>query len=386
MPLTKELVEQITERYSRERDRYRKLTRVVEELCVSHFIESSGVLANITARTKSPISLRRKLVRIMRKNEKPHWDTAEDVFRELSDLSGVRIALYSRTDQELVEAGLSEKLFSIAADPKFDLKDKRAGSSPDYPGYKATHCQVELRPENLAGENENLEGLSCEIQICTMMQHVWNEIEHDIGYKPSGTVSTGENELLKRLSELAREGDDLIGELIKQHNKRLAQDNLIADGNSLANYIGELFHIERITFRENIGNLFEALQRINACGRKELRKVMGLKKSGDPGARKAWEKAKAEIPRFNTFLRGEGKDNYQLVARNSADPGLFLLLQHSRKTILQACRGPGRPAKIRSLATLYEQYANSTRKRRGRRPATTKKPRTDTSPLATDVS
>jgi hypothetical protein len=57
MPLGSDAIQQVIERYSRERDRYRKLTRVVEKLCVSRSIESYGVLANITARTKSLASL-----------------------------------------------------------------------------------------------------------------------------------------------------------------------------------------------------------------------------------------------------------------------------------------------------------------------------------------
>lgn len=50
--------------------------------------------------------------------------------------------------------------------------------------YRGVHCQVCLPEEELVGDFDNLPGTSCEIQICSMMAHVWNEIEHDVAYKP----------------------------------------------------------------------------------------------------------------------------------------------------------------------------------------------------------
>jgi hypothetical protein len=49
-----------------------------------------------------------------------------------------------------------------------------------------------------------LRRIPCEIQICTIVEHVWNELEHDIKYKqPGGRPDEGQVELLASLrSEL----------------------------------------------------------------------------------------------------------------------------------------------------------------------------------------
>ena len=68
--------------------------------------------------------------------------------------------------------------------------------------YRATHCQVALKAEDLLEPFDNLEGLTCEIQVCSMMAHVWNEIEHDIGYKPTGELSDLERATLVNIGHL----------------------------------------------------------------------------------------------------------------------------------------------------------------------------------------
>jgi ppGpp synthetase/RelA/SpoT-type nucleotidyltranferase len=63
--------------------------------------------------------------------------------------------------------------------------------------YRATHCQVALKAEDLVEPFDNLEGITCEIQVCSLLAHVWNELEHDLVYKPTtGTFSGRESDSL----------------------------------------------------------------------------------------------------------------------------------------------------------------------------------------------
>lgn len=361
MPINADVIDEVCQRYRRERDRYRKLTRVIEELCASFFIERSGLLVNITARTKSESSLRKKLFRIHSLKEKPDWDTVDDVFDGLSDFSGIRIAYYSQSDLQTIEAGLASSFELLGSEAKD--KFKRGSREPRY--YKAKHFQVGLRQINLPDENDNLFGLSAEIQVCSMMAHVWNEIEHDIGYKPKGELSGMEVQLLHDLGRLTRDGDEIIEDLVKAHRERVSIEDQIESIEGLTEFLGKTFAIGRITFRENADSLYDALQRLKIDSKAGLMRAMGFAKSSQSDqvyAGERWKQAKQDLQKFNRHLKQCGFDGYQLKETNSADPALMLILQHEYQSILlsePAGRGRGRPSRIRSLATRYKEFISS---------------------------
>ena len=365
MSISPEVIHEVSQRFQRERDRYQKLTRVIEELCVDFFVERSGLLVNITARTKSEPSLRKKLYRMYSRQEKAEWSAVDDVFDGLSDFSGVRIAFYSKTDLQTIRAGLGS-IFEVG---NIEEKDKYRENLSEPKFYKATHFQVSLRTESLSNENDNLFGLSAEVQVCSMMEHVWNEIEHDIGYKPKGKLSDEESQCLRKLGLLTREGDRTIEKLLEAHRKRVSKEDQIESLEALTEFLGTTFVIGRITFRENADSLYEAMQRLKIDSKVRLLEAMGFTKANQSDktyAREKWARAKRDLQVFSRYLRNGGYSAYDLRARNSADPALMLILQHGYSSILSsepAGRGRGRPSRIRSLATRYDQFISRQAKR-----------------------
>jgi len=356
MPINESIIEEAVERYQRERDRYEKLTRTVEQICNERIREGSALRVNITARTKSPASFGRKLRRFMVRGEKKGWHSVEDIFAGLSDFSGVRIAFYMAGDEKAILDTLKE-LFSLAGD--FDVKDKRGGNNPEWSNYRAVHCQVALSEEHLLGSNENLRDQSCEIQVCSMMSHVWNEIEHDIGYKPSGTISEQEKFFLATLARNVRDGDLVIQQLMDAHTSRVRGEDLIGSPEELVLFLAELFAVRRVTFRDSVGRVYDSLQRIDLCSKTSLCRSIDLSLDEPESARQArWRKAKADTSAFNRWLASEGEVEHILAARNSVEPLLLLILHRRYKSILQmlpAGRGKGRPVWIRSLASRYRE-------------------------------
>jgi ppGpp synthetase/RelA/SpoT-type nucleotidyltranferase len=353
MPINRQMIEEATERYLREIDRYIKLTRTIEEICVRNLVQSGGLQANITARTKNPYSFRKKLSRFLERKEKEEWQSVDDIFNSLSDFSGVRIALYSETDTKSVIERLQE-LF-VLPDKKIDKKDKYALGKGSY--YKAVHCQVALSEKHVTDRQSNLAGLTCEIQICSMMAHVWNEIEHDIAYKPFGQLSDEEKSALKKLGDLTRAGDKIIQGLIDANSARLKKADKIENENSLAQLIADTFNIRRVTFKENVSDLYDTLQELGIHSGSELRKAMGVSDAARKNEKTTimWKTAKSEVESFNRHMKKQGT-NLQLESRNSTDPALYLILKHLHGQILKP-RGPGRPTRLQKLAKSYKEFA-----------------------------
>jgi putative GTP pyrophosphokinase len=144
---------------------------------LSYLLSSKGIVPHsITNREKAPEELREK---IAREGEVP------DALFGIADLAGVRIIAYFPSDVDKI-VFLIENEFNI--DFKHS-KDKRLCSDPAVFGYASVHFVVEFRPEMLKlPEYALFCKMKCEIQVRTILQHAWAEIEHDIVYKSPGEI------------------------------------------------------------------------------------------------------------------------------------------------------------------------------------------------------
>ncbi len=124
----------------------------------------------------------------------PKYDKPLD---QITDLAGIRICTYVEDDVHIIAELISE-YFIVDKDNSLD-KGKSLGI--DKVGYKSVHFICKL-PENRIGlpEYERYEGLKFEIQVRSILQHSWAEIEHDRNYKFSGTLP---DEIQRRFNLLA---------------------------------------------------------------------------------------------------------------------------------------------------------------------------------------
>jgi len=104
---------------------------------------------------------------------------------EITDLVGVRVITYYSSDIEEVENVIKEHFL---VDEKNTI-DKRKTHEPDRFGYMSLHYVVSIN-ESRGGlaEYSAFLGMKFEIQIRTILQHTWAEIEHDLGYKSKNSV------------------------------------------------------------------------------------------------------------------------------------------------------------------------------------------------------
>lgn len=99
MPLTNEQITECYERYVREQDRYVKMAEVIYERCIDIVQKKLTVRATVQRRAKNPKSFLEKLKKAKNKEK---YQSVEDVFENISDLAGVRIATYLESDRETV--------------------------------------------------------------------------------------------------------------------------------------------------------------------------------------------------------------------------------------------------------------------------------------------
>ena len=114
---------------------------------------------------------------------------------DITDLAGVRvITFFPKTAEAAGE--LVQREFDVV-----ETSDKAALLDDDRLGYKSVHFLVRLARRRLSlPEYGRYKDLICELQIRTVLQHAWAEIEHDIQYK---TASTIPSQVRKRFTSLA---------------------------------------------------------------------------------------------------------------------------------------------------------------------------------------
>lgn len=171
-------VDELIKQYvSEQRDTYRLLSEKTKEFLLSVLISKGIVPHSITSREKDPEELREKIT--------GEGGTPDALFNEINDLAGVRIIAYFPSDVDNI-VPLIEKEFNI--DSKHSM-DKRLSIDPAVFGYASVHFVVKFRPELLMlPEYALFNKMKCEIQVRTILQHAWAEIEHGIVYKSPGEI------------------------------------------------------------------------------------------------------------------------------------------------------------------------------------------------------
>ena len=349
MPLSDKTIKDAVTRYDRERDRYIKLASRVADLCRSAVVEDNAIRAQVTSRTKTVRSFEGKLRRFARRPDK-NYSNADEVFEQIGDFAGVRIATYRPEDEAVVADMVGQIFCGSAGEPvEVDLKDKLFPEKGQF--YRATHCQVYLPEDELVGNFENLRGASCEIQICSMMAHVWNEIEHDIGYKPEGGgPDAAEIGLLEALGHLTRAGDAAITRLLAANISRMtAQTGDFADVHDFVARLRPYFPDADLSV--NAGPAYDAATILDLSS---AEKMDGATKGLGVGSAEALSKIEA----FNAYLEKSGRTELGLNP-HSADLALILLLEIGAPQIeekLSPSSGTSRPGRLFSLARAFRNY------------------------------
>ena len=130
----------------------------------------------------------------------------DSVFDQIRDLAAVRIATYEQTPRR---ANRSARLQAIHRRSGPSTRARAQGQEPRAIPRTSTepaHLEVFLAAvRTSSARTPTSMDVPCEVQVCSMMAHVWNEIEHDLGYKPdAATLSEQEKNFLVMLGQSVR--------------------------------------------------------------------------------------------------------------------------------------------------------------------------------------
>jgi ppGpp synthetase/RelA/SpoT-type nucleotidyltranferase len=314
--ITNETITRAVQRYHREYDRYLKLCARVAEICRIEVVEGNAIRAQVTSRAKSPKSLEGKLRRFAASGKKEMPDV-DAVFSQIRDLAAVRIATYEqRHEVEVVQFVCNRFLDLQGRPPTHERKDKNRQSPNNF--YRATHIEVVLPPADVVGTYTNVADVPCEIQVCSMMAHVWNEIEHDLGYKPmAGNLSEREQELLVTLGQSVRVGDGTIASLfVETERRQQEQGGAFTDVYDFVARLRGWF--PGVDFGRHAGALFVSLQPLRLVTPDSIRKQLAVAEPMTEAGQRALDELAASLA-----VTGDGRFD---LDRNSSDVLLVLLL------------------------------------------------------------
>lgn len=137
---------------------------------------------SIEARAKDPASYGKKAAKPS-KND-PAKPMYPNPLSQITDKAAIRIiTFFPRTIQEIDEMLRAE--FSVIE--HFDKGESLI--EEERFGYQSVHYLVTINPARTSlAEYEKFQTAKVEVQVRTILQHSWAEIEHDIQYKSSATI------------------------------------------------------------------------------------------------------------------------------------------------------------------------------------------------------
>jgi ppGpp synthetase/RelA/SpoT-type nucleotidyltranferase len=318
-----------------------RVREIAEDVAGEHLIRCS-----VQHRIKSVDRLRKKLQSWRDDGRLDGFADAASVLARIGDVAAVRITTYLDRDRNRIEERLRDRLEIVTT----QLKD-RADSL-----YRAIHVDVKLLAEDLESSQEDraLEGMLCEVQICTLLSHVYSEIDHDLRYKPlSGKMSADETRLLNALGHLTLTGDQIILSLIERTEERVRAEAHAAPVDSPA-------APEAIDIMAALSPKLQFLPRArdNASSVLRLLASIGLRTAQDIEARLIDDDSESRWSELKSLVERHQAENAEQLgtkgapfSADSADGLLLLAAEKMRPEIEQMLseRGRGRPSREVSI-------------------------------------
>ncbi|TNE82504.1 MAG: (p)ppGpp synthetase [Bacteroidetes bacterium] len=222
----KQQIDSVISYYKENLHRFQQFQASVETFFVKHPILNAKplpIIHSVKTRIKDPDHLKDKIDRKLKQGKEISKD---NLFTDITDLIGFRV-LHLYQDQfpvihEQILKYIDEGDWKFVEPPKAYTWDPESKTMYDTLGieneiretfYTSVHYVV--RPNN-----SNPNSVCCEIQVRTLFEEIWGEIDHSINY-PHPTDDIACKEQLRVLSKLVSTGTrlaDSIFRTVNDHN------------------------------------------------------------------------------------------------------------------------------------------------------------------------
>ncbi len=175
------------------------------------------IIHSIKSRLKEASHLEEK---INRKKQNGKNIDSKNIFSKVTDLAGIRILHLSQEQFLEIHNAIMSQIksgeWSFVEEPKAFTWD------PEYQKwYEELNIKTEVRETYYTSthylvrpNNNHQESICCEIQVRTLFEEIWGEIDHTINY-PHPTDSVACKEQLRVLAKLASTGTRLTDSIFK---------------------------------------------------------------------------------------------------------------------------------------------------------------------------
>lgn len=223
-----ESIHECIELFKREESRFKMFTEQINTFFKNNKVLNEGpcpILHSLKSRVKDLHHLEDKLNR--------KWDdgkqvTKDNFFNSITDLGGVRVLHLSHEQfyvihSEIINNIVHYKDWVLVEQPKAYIWDKE---KEDF--YKGLGLDVQTKDSNYTSMHYVVKPnkdsfVSCEIQVRTLFEEVWGEIDHSINY-PHETNSIACKEQIKVLAKLVNAGSRLTDSILITHEDYLKKD------------------------------------------------------------------------------------------------------------------------------------------------------------------
>ncbi|EKS1846613.1 hypothetical protein QBD22_003561 [Cronobacter muytjensii] len=200
--------------YDEQKDIFDSYALALKSL-LNTLIRSEGVhIHSLDSRVKTRKSLENKI------EKKKKYVSINNI----TDIVGIRIITHYADDVDKI-AQLVEREFTI---DKENSIDKRVSLEPEKFGYLSLHYIATLNEARIGLKEYSLyKDIKAEIQIRSILQHAWAEIEHDIGYKQTNGLPNVLRRSFSRLAGLLELADDefiKIKDRIAERQQEVSKD------------------------------------------------------------------------------------------------------------------------------------------------------------------
>lgn len=193
---------------------YQEVEQIAFELISNALIGSGIHIHQIAHRIKEKDSALEKLDR---------KSTKYKFLSEFTDMVGFRVICYF-SEQVNAVAEILGKVLDVDYSRSID---KRAAIDPTRFGYISLHFICSLPKDK--GYRDELSSVKFEIQMRSILQHAWAEIEHDLGYKTEFAIPTKMRREFSRVAgllEIADECFDNIRKYVSEYEEKAHNDIL----------------------------------------------------------------------------------------------------------------------------------------------------------------